>query len=39
MLSSNKKMAKNDSQVLIGSGEIDEEKQTMENLIQEAYQN
>jgi len=32
-------MAKNDSQVLIGSGEIDEEKQTMENLIQEAYQN
>lgn len=39
MLSSNKDMAKNDSQVMIGAGEIDEEKETMENLIQEAYQN
>jgi hypothetical protein len=32
-------MVKNDSQVMIGAGEIDEDKETMENLIQEAYQN
>jgi hypothetical protein len=32
-------MPKNDSQVMIGAGEIDEDKETMENLISEAYQN